>query len=64
MKINIDCKEASRLISTDMDVELAPADSNRLRLHFVMCKTCRTVAEQMKFLRRTIRKFDKGEPMG
>jgi hypothetical protein len=30
-----------------------------LRYHFVICQTCRTVDEQMKFLRRAVKDMDK-----
>lgn len=65
MKIDIDCQEVSRLISTGQDEKLAPADRARLRLHFVMCKTCRNVDEQMQFLRRAMRQMGReDEPPG
>jgi predicted anti-sigma-YlaC factor YlaD len=61
MKIDLDCKEVSRLISERLDEKLPPADRARLRLHFVLCKTCRNVNEQMQFLRRAIKRLDKPE---
>jgi hypothetical protein len=36
----------------------------RLRYHFVICQTCRTVDEQMKFLRRAVKEMDKEPPPG
>jgi predicted anti-sigma-YlaC factor YlaD len=61
MKIDIDCQEVSRLISSGLDEKLPPADRARLRLHFVMCKTCRNVDEQMQFLRRAMRQLGRDE---
>ena len=59
MKANLDCKEVSRLISYGLDADLPPHERARLRLHFVICTTCRTVDEQMKFLRNAIRQMGK-----
>jgi predicted anti-sigma-YlaC factor YlaD len=55
MKLDIGCQEAARLISDRLDRELPPAERARLRLHLVLCHTCRGVNEQMQFLRRALR---------
>lgn len=62
MSAPLDCKEVSRMISEGQDRELSESDRARLRAHFVICKTCRTVDEQMQFLRRALRALGKGEP--
>ena len=62
MKINLDCKEVSRLISDGQDQTLPSADRARMRLHFVICETCRNVDEQMQFIRRAMRKLGNEEP--
>lgn len=62
MKIQLDCKEVSRLISDGLDQTLPAPERARMRLHFVICQTCRTVDEQMQFLRRAMRRIDKEEP--
>jgi predicted anti-sigma-YlaC factor YlaD len=62
MKLDLDCKEVSRLISQGQDETLPAADRARMRLHFVICKTCRNVDEQMGFLRRAMRQLGKDEP--
>jgi len=61
VKIDIDCKEVSRLISQGQDETLPPAERARMRLHFVMCQTCRDVDEQMAFLRRAMQQLGKDE---
>ena len=58
MKINLDCKEVSRLISEAQDANLPTPDRARMRLHFVMCQACRNVDEQMAFLRRAMKMLD------
>lgn len=62
MKIELDCKEVSRLISDGQDDRLPVADRARMRLHFVLCETCRNVDEQMQFIRRAMRKLSDEEP--
>jgi predicted anti-sigma-YlaC factor YlaD len=61
MKIQLDCKEVSRLISNGLDETLPASERARMRLHFVICETCRNVDEQMRFLRSAMRKMDKKE---
>ena len=56
MRFDLDCKEVARLISDGQDQQA------RLRLHFVLCETCRNVDEQMAFLRRAMRDMDKADP--
>jgi hypothetical protein len=62
VKIDLDCKEVSRLISRGQDDTLPAAERARLRLHFVICQTCRDVDEQMSFLRRAMKQLGKEEP--
>ena len=61
MKVGLDCKEVSRLISEGLDQAMPAPERARLRYHFVICQTCRTVDDQMKFLRRAVKAMD-GEP--
>jgi hypothetical protein len=64
MKVELDCKEVSRLISEGLDQAMPAPERARLRYHFVICQTCRTVEEQMKFLRRAVKAMEKGPPPG
>ena len=57
VKLELDCKEMSRLISDAQDLTLPPAERARMRLHFVICSTCRNVDEQFGFLRRAMRRL-------
>ena len=59
MTRELDCKEVSRLISEGLDQAMPAPERARLRYHFVICQTCRTVDEQMKFLRRAVKEMDK-----
>ena len=58
MKLDFGCKEISRLISNGQDHDLPAPERARVRLHFVICATCRNVSEQMAFLRRAMRVLD------
>ena len=61
MKINVDCKEMARLISDGQDRDLPDGERARMRLHFVICQTCRNVDEQMSFLRNAMRRLGRDE---
>ena len=61
MKVTLDCKEVSRLISDAQDQDLPPGERARMRLHFVRCQTCRDVDEQMGFLRRAMKQMGREE---
>lgn len=64
MKVGLDCKEVSRLISEGLDQAMPAPERARLRYHFVICQTCRTVDEQMQFLRRAVKAMVKEPPPG
>jgi hypothetical protein len=61
MKMNLDCKEVSRLISGGQDLDLAEGDRARMRLHFAACLTCRNVDEQMRFIRQAMQRLGRGD---
>jgi predicted anti-sigma-YlaC factor YlaD len=63
MKLQLDCKEVSRLISEGLDETLPAPERARMRLHFVMCSTCRNVDEQMGFLRRAMRQLGREDEL-
>ena len=58
MKLKLDCKDVSRLISDGQDLTLPAAERARMRLHLVICETCRNVNAQFDFLRRAMRRID------
>lgn len=64
MNPKINCKDVSRLISEGFEKTLPHDEAMRLRLHFVICRTCRDVNEQMSFLRSAMQRLGKGEPDG
>ena len=58
----LDCHVASRLISDALDDAVSEADQERMRRHFVICETCRSVSGQMNFLRRAVRRMGSDLP--
>ena len=61
MKLHLDCRNVSRLLSDGQDLTLPAAERARLRLHLVLCETCRNVSEQFDFLRRAMRQVDRSK---
>jgi predicted anti-sigma-YlaC factor YlaD len=62
MKLELDCKDVSRLLSDAQDGELDAGVRARMRLHLVICRTCRNVDEQLDFIRRAMRRLGRDEP--
>jgi hypothetical protein len=51
----ISCKEASRLMSQAQDRELSLGERALLQFHLALCRGCRAVNAQFRFLRRAMR---------
>ena len=64
MKLLPDCQEVSRLLSEGQDRHLPAKQRAQLRLHLVMCETCRNVEGQMAFLRQAMRALGRRDPPG
>ena len=54
MKLNLTCKEASRLISQRLDRNLGLGERAALRLHLALCDACTRLSAQFDFLRRAM----------
>jgi hypothetical protein len=50
------CREAVRLMSEEMDRELAGGQRFALRLHTLICLGCHRYRQQMSFLRQACRR--------
>lgn len=61
MNDRLDCRSVTRLISLGLDRELPPDERERVQLHFLACRSCRTAQEQMDFLRRAMRQLGPAE---
>ncbi len=62
MSGELDCKEVSRLLSEGLDKTMAPPQRARLRLHLVVCQTCRDVDARLAFLRRAMQSLNRRDP--
>ncbi len=51
----LSCKETARLLSQGADRELAFGERLALRVHLAICKGCRNVDAQFRFLRVAVR---------
>ena len=62
MKLMLDCRAFSRLISRSQDEALPLAIRARMRLHLMSCQTCRNVDEQMRFVRKAMQALQLNPP--
>ena len=51
MKINLTCRDATRLVLQGEDRRLTPGERLTLRLHLLICKACPNFVRQVSFLR-------------
>ncbi len=57
MGMNLSCKEASRLISQQLDTPLPLGGRLQLKLHLLMCDACGAFRRQAAFLRAAMRRY-------
>jgi len=51
----LSCKETTRLLSQGEDRKLGFGERAALRVHLAICRRCRNVNAQFKFLRQAVR---------
>jgi hypothetical protein len=54
-------KETARLLSQEQDRQLAFGERVALRVHLAMCKGCRNVGRQFRFLRQAVQALAESE---
>ena len=59
--MRLTCKEASRLLSLDLDHKLSFAQRASLRLHLTLCDACTRVKAQFEFIRRALSSYRDGD---
>ena len=59
--MRVDCKEASRLLSAELDGPLTLAQRTRLRLHLALCDACTNVKAQFEFMRRALASYSRSD---
>lgn len=57
MRLNISCREATRLASQQLDQPLSLADKLRLQAHLLICKACPSMHQKFALLHQAGRKF-------
>lgn len=57
MKLMLSCREASRLISENLDRDLGVAERAALRVHLAICAACTRMTRQLDFLRKAARQY-------
>ena len=57
MRLRLSCKEASRLISQEMDRHLTFSERFALRVHLFACDACTRLIGHVQFLRRALRSY-------
>lgn len=55
MILTLKCDESAELLSKQQDVSLTPSERWALRLHLLICRSCRRYRHQLDFLRRAFR---------
>lgn len=55
------CKETARLLSQGADRELAFGERLALRMHLAICRGCRNVDAQIRFLRRAVQALSRDQ---
>jgi predicted anti-sigma-YlaC factor YlaD len=56
MKLLLDCRAVAGLLSASLEEAAPLPDRARMRWHLLVCPTCRTVEEQMHFLRAAMQR--------
>ena len=54
MKLMLDCRALTKLLSQSQDDASPLAIQARMRLHLMTCQACRNVDEQMSFVRKAM----------
>ena len=64
MKLMLDCRALSRLLSRSQDEALPLAIRARMRLHLTTCQSCRNVDRQVHFARKAMQALRLDPPAG
>ena len=55
--LNLNCRDATRLVSESMDRELSGLERLGLSLHLFTCRLCKRYRSQLLLLRRAVREL-------
>lgn len=62
MKLTLDCRALARLLSQSQEDAPPLVSRARMRLHLMTCQRCRSVDEQMRFIRTAMRQLQINAP--
>lgn len=57
----LDCRQATELMSRQLDGRLGLGQRLSLKMHLMMCGGCRNFGKQVRFLREALRRLPRGE---
>lgn len=60
----LNCRHVSSLLSQEQDKSCTPTRPWALRIHLLMCGSCRRYAQQLGWLRQTMQKIPAEENVG
>jgi len=55
MNLKVSCRRATELLSQQLDRELTLEEKTALNAHLLICRGCRAVDGQFRFLREAVR---------
>ncbi|HET8746635.1 MAG TPA: zf-HC2 domain-containing protein [Ramlibacter sp.] len=55
MNMRLSCRRATELLSQQLDRELSLEEKAALKAHLLICRGCRAVDQQFRFLREAVR---------
>ena len=60
--IKLSCREASHLVSEDLDRRLGWVERIALRIHLAICDGCSNFSKQVAFLRKALQQLGSRRP--
>jgi len=57
MKLMLNCKQASQIISQSLDNPLSWSDRTKLKFHLFLCKACNRFRQQLRLLGDAIKRI-------
>jgi hypothetical protein len=61
MLLSLTCEEASHLVSEGMDRELSRGERWALRMHTMVCRSCRRMIKQLETMRLLLAKMSQSQ---
>lgn len=62
-RLNLPCRDISRLISAAQDQRLSRGERFAVRLHLLYCSACRKFKRQIRYMRETLQALQDADPV-